>query len=581
MATAPSASDITVRQVLAKFEGDFASVADAVSKGEFAFWLGSGISQRAPKLGDLIKRALEYLRFRAVDPVTGAQFRPAFEDALRLADVDPSTRTHEFGQPIAAWSGIDAIVDVLWNRYSRVLDLTVPNEAPDFILWDAVDIRDAFSAPPPPSAEHLCIAILVLEGAIRAIASANWDGFVESAVDRLSGATPQTLQVVVDPNDLREAPGRATLYKFHGCIVYATSEPAVFRRYLIGSQAQIINWPHDLAFAAMRNAVTQLATHQKTMVLGLSIQDANLQGVFAAARAINPWSFPCVPEAPGHVFCEDTIRQGQQDVLKVVYGASYNANTAAIHAATHLRSWAEQVLIALVLKLTTDKLVQFMRLSLASLGKGAYAPALSVLIADLRDMVADNATSDGTVNSRTDAVNAGIASWSRLLSIFRRGSLQPNPLAYEATSITSVNLIATDPNALASGLDRLAVTLALLQHGQAIGSWALSLPAAASLRAGSVGIRASRPGAPERPLLIVKSATEAVALKAAGAFDDHPIVIHGDSVWAKLGGSPRRKRSPPGRTGRRVTTHVSIEKLLVQSSDVPSLYTQFVADMTA
>ena len=48
----------------------------------------------------------------------------------------------------------------------------------------------------PPAAEHLCIAILILEGAVQAIASANWDGFIEAAVERLSNGVPGVMQSV-------------------------------------------------------------------------------------------------------------------------------------------------------------------------------------------------------------------------------------------------------------------------------------------------------------------------------------------------------------------------------------------------
>jgi len=40
---APEATRITVPQVLAKLDGGFASMADAVSAGEFTLWVGSGI----------------------------------------------------------------------------------------------------------------------------------------------------------------------------------------------------------------------------------------------------------------------------------------------------------------------------------------------------------------------------------------------------------------------------------------------------------------------------------------------------------------------------------------------------------
>jgi hypothetical protein len=61
VALTPTADEITVRGVLAEFEAKFAPVADAVENGEFALWVGSGISRQAPNLGDLIERAFDYI----------------------------------------------------------------------------------------------------------------------------------------------------------------------------------------------------------------------------------------------------------------------------------------------------------------------------------------------------------------------------------------------------------------------------------------------------------------------------------------------------------------------------------------
>jgi hypothetical protein len=219
VALVPTANEISVREVLAKFEAEFASVANAVENGEFALWLGSGISQQAPNLGNLIERAFDYIRERAVDPATAGAYLPALEEALALAEIDSTNVRMHYAQRLAAWPEYPAIINRLWTKYSRVLDIRIAGTDPDFVLWTAIDIRQAFENPGPPAAEHLCIAILILEGAIQAIASANWDGFIEAAVERLSNGVPNVMQVVVDPNQLRGPAGRARLLKFHGCIV--------------------------------------------------------------------------------------------------------------------------------------------------------------------------------------------------------------------------------------------------------------------------------------------------------------------------------------------------------------------------
>lgn len=583
MAGTPTASEITVRAVLAKFEGEFAPVADSVENGEFALWVGSGISRQAPNLGDLIEQAFEYIRKRAIDPATAAAYMPALEEALGLAEVEPEHVQAQYGQPFADWPEHDEIISRLWTKYSRMLDIRIAGTEADFILWDAIDIRRAFEHPAPPAAEHLCIAILILEGAVQAIASANWDGFIEAAVERLSNGVPGVMQVVVDPGQLRGAVGRARLLKFHGCIVHATREPSLFRRFLTGSYTQIMEWPEKAEFAAMCNAVVGLAVALKTLVLGLSIQDNNLQTLFARAKAVHAWPSPCAPAAPAHIFCEDNTQQGQRDVLRLSYGDAYNVDPAAVHEATLLRAWGETVLIALVLKLLTDKLTRLMELTLTALGKGAIAGALEPLLKALRNDISDLAVPAPGVQNMTAFVNRAITLWSRMLSLFRSGALPVNPDAYETLSNSTPNLIAGDQNAQAMGLGRLGVALSLLQFGRTAGLWQLCQPASNDLTSGAMTARASRPDGVDRPLFVVKSATEAIALKGNGAFaKNNAIVVHADDAWHQMEGggvSARRARSAPGRTGRVGETHVSLGDLLARCGDAAALQQQFVAEM--
>jgi len=579
----PTADEITVREVLAKFEAEFASVADAVENGEFALWVGSGISRQAPNLGNLIERAFDYLRVRAIDPVTAAAYMPALEEALGLAEVEPLGVQAQYGQPLAEWPEYVAIIKRLWSQYSRVLDIRIAGTDPDFILWEAIDIRRAFENPAPPAAEHLCIAILILENAVREIASANWDGFIEAAVGRLSNGVPDVMQVVVDPGQLRGPAGLARLLKFHGCIVYATHEPLIFRRFLTGSQTQIMDWPEKAEFKAMCNAIVGLATAQKTLVLGLSIQDNNLKTIFTRAKEAHAWPWPCAPTAPAHIFCEDKIQQGQRDVLRLTYGDAYNANPTAVHEATLLRARGEDVLIALVLKLLADKLIQLMALALTTLGRNPIAGTLEPFLVALRDDIADLAVPDPGMQNRTSFLNRSIALWSRMLSLFRGGALPANPDAYEAISNSTLKLIAADHNVQATGLGRLGVALSLLQYGRSAGLWELREPAANDLASGAITARALRPDGTDRALFIVKSATEAIALKSNGAFaNDDVIVVHADDVWHKLAGggaSARRVSVAPGRTGSVTATHVSLGDLLARCSDAVTLQQEFVSEM--
>lgn len=583
MTITPTANEITVREVLARLESDFSPVADAVANGEFALWVGSGISRQAPNLGNLIERAFNFIREKAIDAATTATYMPALEEVLRLAEVDSEQVLAQYVQPLAAWPEHDAIIDRLWKKYSRVLDIRIAGTATDFILWDAINIREAFAHPSPPAAEHLCIAILVLEGAVQAIASANWDGFIEAAIDRLSNSVPGVIQVVVDPDQLRGPAGRARLLKFHGCIVHASREPFAFRRFLTGSHSQIMFWPESAQFAAMRNSVVGLATTHKTLVLGLSIQDNNLQSLFARAREAHAWSWPCTPAAPAYIFCEDQIQQGQLDVLRLAYNNAYNDNPAVLHEATLLRAWGEKVLIALVLKILADKLVRLMEITLTTLGKaqisGDLIPSLKALWIDISELAMPNPD----IQSRTVFVNKGIALWSRLLSTFRSGAMPKNLDSYETLTNSSLNLIAADQNAQAMGLGRLGVALSLLQYGREAGLWELCQPISNDLASGAMTARALRLDGVDRPLFIVKSAAEAIILKSNGSLaNDNVIVVHADDAWHQMvvgGQSARRVRAAPGRTGHIGETHISLGNLLTRCVDAASLQREFVSEM--
>ncbi|UPJ63705.1 hypothetical protein [Bradyrhizobium sp. 191] len=66
-----------------------------------------------------------------------------------MSDIDVAVAEPYFQDAIAAWP--DAlrakIVQVLWNKYSKLLDIRIKHERDDFLLGDAVDIRDAFKHP--------------------------------------------------------------------------------------------------------------------------------------------------------------------------------------------------------------------------------------------------------------------------------------------------------------------------------------------------------------------------------------------------------------------------------------------------
>jgi hypothetical protein len=330
----------------------------------------------------------------------------------------------------------------------------------------------------------------------------------------------------------------------------------------------------------MRNEVISTAANLKALMIGLSLQDNNLQGVFSRARRANPWPWPCAPGAQSHVFCEDEISEGQRAMLKTVYADSYNDFIADIESSAHFRSWAEQVLLALVLKLLTDKLCALLRLRFAGTALASEVDQVTDALHRMRDAVARAAVGDRTVFA-----NRAIAIWSRIVGLFRSGQIPATQDTYEVISGGPVGQLANDQNVQAVGFGELGIALALLEHGWRAKLWSLAPPADHSLAAGAISTIASWPSAASRAIFFVRSAAIALDLEKRGAFsNDHTIVIHADDVWQQMrssGLSSARKRSrAPGRTGKVETRHVSIAHMLQTEADVAGLRKRFIAEMT-
>jgi hypothetical protein len=267
-------------------------------------------------------------------------------------------------------------------------------------------------------------------------------------------------------------------------------------------------------------------------------------------------------------------------MLKTVYADSYNDFIADIEISAHLRSWAEQVLLALVLKLLTDKLCRLLSLRLSGTALAGEVDQLTKALHRMRDTVASAAVGD-----RTAFANQAIAIWSRIVCLFRSGQLPAKPDAYEVISGGPVGQLANDQNVQAACFGELGVALALLEHGCGAKLWSLAPSADLPLAAGAISILASWPSAAQRAIFLVRSAAIALDLEKRGAFaSDNTIVIHADDVWQQMRSSglsnARRPRRAPGRTGEVQTRHVSIKHMLQTEADVAGLRRRFIAEMT-
>jgi hypothetical protein len=232
----------TVAEVLECFDDEFAEVAAAFARGEYLLWLGSGISRGVvPDVPTLLRRILEFLQTSIDVSNPGCPFRVALAEVLDAAGA--AAAAVDLTTEVSSWANLSEIIDRLGSQYSHVLDVRVDGESADYLVWSVLDVPSTYGAPDlEPDVEHLCVAILMLEGVVQSAPTTNWDGLVEKAMERLSGGSDSVLKVVVRADDFRAPDRRAELVKFHGCAVRAAQDPDEYRKRLIARISQISGW---------------------------------------------------------------------------------------------------------------------------------------------------------------------------------------------------------------------------------------------------------------------------------------------------------------------------------------------------
>lgn len=562
----PNATTITVPETLALLDGQFAAVARGVAEDRYVLWLGSGISfGRVDGLRQVIARVLEFLRARTIPSEPACRFGRALRAALDLAPITPVEEARvDLTQPFAAWPDCDHIVARLCNNYARLLDINVQGELEDYLLWEAVELRATFADPAkPPDVEHLCIAILVLEGACSDLASANWDGLIEGAVAVMTGGQP-TLSVCARPEDLRIPAPLGRLIKFHGCAVLATQNEPAYRPFLVARQSQINGWAAWPENAAVRARLVDLVATKPTLMIGLSAQDANIQALFAQAAVQMPWRWPGNP--PSCVFSANELGGDQQGLLQNVYRQDMKpGNRQQIIDEARIQAYAKPLLLALVLHLLCSKVR-----ALVDLAPGAMPVAdrqsLQGGVIALRDQLAASVTPNPLA-----FINAFIDQWGRSLHLIRNGSLTHAAGRYQRLTVESIANIATNPGLPASGLRETAVAAGLIGYGVSRGEWQIDAPASNVVRDGMFRLHAP---SGEAKVFLTSGPISALQLKQDGHVvdADEPIVIHGHKLVPAMARSPR---AAPGRTGRREVREVSLASLLESSATLDELFQRF------
>lgn len=562
----PNAATITVPETLALLDGPFASMARGVAEDRYVLWLGSGISfGRVDGLRQVIARVLEFLRVRTTPGDPTCRFSRALSQALELAPITDHERDRiDLTQPFSTWPDRDEIVRRLCANYARLLDINVEGEPDDYLLWEAVDVRATFGDPAKlPDVEHLCLAVLILEGACSDIASANWDGLIESSIAALAGGQP-ALSVCARPEDLREPAAHGRLIKFHGCAVRAAQHEAAYRPFLVARQSQINGWLLRPENAALRGRLVDLVATKPTLMIGLSAQDSNIQALFAEAAVHMPWRWP--GDRPSYVFSENELGGDQQGLLKNVYCQDLTpANRQQIVDGSRIQAFANPLLLALVLHLLCSKVRTLVDLAVGAIPLADRQPLRDGVVA-LRDQLAACVAPDPLA-----FINAFIDQWGRSLNLIRNGSLTHGRGRYQPLTVESIAKITINPSLPASGMCETAVAAGVLGYGVSHGVWQIASPASNAVRDGM--FRLDTPSG-QAKVFLTSGPMSALQLRQDGHVEDadEPIVIHGQRLVVA---QPRSPRSAPGRTGRLRAREVSIASLMESSATVDGLFQRF------
>jgi hypothetical protein len=562
----PNAATITVYEALQLLDARFLDFAAGVNRGEYALWLGSGISRdRVVGLNGVLRKVIEFLRTQVVAGDPNHAFRNALDDVLRQATLSPDeqSRVH-YEVDSAQWPDIETILQRLAERYSHVLDITIRGEASDYLLWVAADFCQTF-ANQEPDAEHLSIVIMVAEGVVPILASANWDGLLESAAGEL-GLGAAIFRVCVTGEDFRGPLAAALLLKFHGCALRAIEDDAQYRPLLIARWSQIVNWAVNNAFTAMREELVGVAARMRTLMIGMSAQDPNIQNLFQLARQRTAWRWDASP--PAHIFGTNEIGDDQKTVLRTAYGdPDYVANEQAILERSCFKAYGKPLLVALVLNLISDKLSKLLERVEMPSRQANDLQELSSGIRYLRDAISAGIGTDKRAFIRSLARHL-----SRAKAMLQEGrALTENPIQYRPITDRPGHHIANDPNVVATGQCEAANALALLGLGMRDGHWELVLEDTFDRRA---GVLRARSQLREARLMFAAHDNADVRLLSEGAYsdnDDDVVIVHSMDPVERQTRSPA-KRLPGGRLRPR---HVAMGKLARECANLDDLRTLF------
>ena len=518
----PNAATISIADALKLLDEDFKELAVGVAKGEYALWLGSGISrERVPDLRIVVRCVLDHLSDGARAEAGDGPFTVALTKAVGLALTNTEKKAVDLTNTPGVWPNVNVVVDRLVSHYSQLLDIRILGKKEDYLLWEVVDVRDTYANDNlEPDCEHLAVAVLALEGVFPTITSANWDGLVEKALAGITAGNPDILAVYVRADDIRGANRRSHLYKYHGCAVLAKKDEAKYREYIVGRQSQIVDWPLDDRFAVMRNRLEGFTSTSRTLMVGLSAQDSNIQAIFAKGRALMNWPYPSHP--PAYVFAEEDLGADQETLLKCVYKDAFVNHQLEIETGARIPAYGKSLLSALVLSVLARKAVGLVGLVDAPHLSAVEREKLAIGVNSLRDTVA--ATAGTSSSDKLEFMKALIAGMTRDLAMFRGDTAAHAARVYGPLGVFPVGQQSGDPELQMSGMPELAVFTGLAGIGHAEDQWHVA-QATGDLAEGTLTI--TSPASPTPQKLFLVSSSEALSRLVLDGIvnEDDPMTI--------------------------------------------------------
>ena len=527
----PTAATISVKETLDLLDGTFLGVSQGVVKGQYALWLGSGISRdRVVGLDGVLAKLIEFLRGNAkADP--DCVYRKALERVLDMAAPSADEKAAiDISRPSTDWPCLPSLLRRLWKQYADVLSVEVGAEKLDYPLWVGLDFANTF-AKQDADAEHLAIGMLALEGVVTELATANWDGLLEAAMRELG--YPETFyRITVTGEDLRGPAAAAVLYKFHGCALRAIAQEDVYRPLLVARAAQITGWMSNGTFKIVRDQLQALAQRSRTLMIGMSAQDKNIQNLFGTVGALKGWKWTDQPTPI--VFSAQELETHQKDVLNIAYGNEvYEQNRAAICNAACLPAYGKPLLLGLLLTVLAAKL--------QILASDVDAPALDAAAQDainsgikrLRDRVAEagNANRLGLAKG----IAAGLARGRHQI---QNGASPAGMPMYFPVDNESPHQMKGMPRTVATGQREAAAALGLIGLADEAAEWTASVDDPTDPRSGALRLTSSNATA---RVFFAANDENITSLMDCGAFDeDDPDVV----LICSRNVSDRQQRSP-------------------------------------